>query len=244
MDRVIPLHGAGLTARGAAPGARVSTRALPTRLLLLEDEALARLAARGSGRAFSVLYERYQQPLYTYCYLFLHDADDAYDALQSALTRALAALRDGERDEAFRPWLFRLANKEAHAVARARAAEEAVRPQSEAELPWVDEPAEERARLALLVADLRQLPELQRSALLMRELTGLSHQEIATALGITRMSARQAIFHARRSLEDFREGRNLVCEEIRRMLSHEDSRLLRRHVVRAHLRECAPCKSF
>src|SRR5205823_8577341 len=138
------------------------------------------------------------------------------------LTPALDALRRGDRDELFRPWLFRIANAEAHALARTRAASAAAAARAEPPpLPWVAEPAEERARLALLVSDLRELPELQRSALLMRELTGLSHQEIATALGISRQSARQAIFHARRSLEDFREGRDLFCEEVRRLLSHE-----------------------
>src|SRR5438270_650832 len=101
-----------------------------------------------------------------------------------------AALRRGERDEACRPWLLRLASREAHALAHARAAsEETARRVDPSQLPWVQQPAEERARLAQLVEDLRELPELQRSALLMRELTGLSHDEIATSLGTTRLGA-------------------------------------------------------
>ena len=65
---------------------------------------------------------------------------------------------------------------------------------------------EQRARLRQLVADLRALPERQRGALVMRELSGLSHAEIATALGITAPQAKQAILEARRQPSGSREG--------------------------------------
>src|SRR5438876_8432734 len=92
---------------------REQSKKIPPRLGLLEDERLARLVSRGSERAFATLYERYHRQLYAYCYLLLHDDEDAYDALQAAVTRALAALREGQREGFLRPWLFRLAREEA-----------------------------------------------------------------------------------------------------------------------------------
>jgi DNA-directed RNA polymerase specialized sigma24 family protein len=60
------------------------------------DERLARLVSRGSARAFAALYQRHHQALYRYCRSIVRDEDDAQDALQSAMTRALVALRAEE----------------------------------------------------------------------------------------------------------------------------------------------------
>jgi RNA polymerase sigma factor (sigma-70 family) len=84
------------------------------------DERLARLISRGSARAFTVLYQRHHQALYRYCRSIVRDEDDAQDALQSAMMRALAALRAGERDLAVRPWLFRIVHNEAVSILRRR----------------------------------------------------------------------------------------------------------------------------
>src|SRR5436190_1585614 len=110
--------------------------------------------------------------------------------------------------------------------------------------PISAQPTPERARLTALAGDLRALPELQRSALLMRELTGLSHKEIAAALEISPQSVKQAIFHARRALGELERGRSLACEDVRRVISHGDGRTFRRRAVRAHLRSCDACAAF
>jgi len=239
------LDGAGRAARAALglTGLRPSSRTLPPRLAVLADERLAWLVARGSKRALSTLYERYESQLYAYCYLLLHDNDDAYDALQATFTRALVALRRGQRDGLVRQWLFHLAREEAVSLERDREVASGVR-QTLVTFPRIEDGSDERARLALLMADLRQLPERQRSALLLRELTGLSHSEIATSLGISTQGAKQAIFHARRSLAEFQGGRSLACDEVRRMISHRDGRIFRRRSVRAHLHDCRDCTAF
>jgi RNA polymerase sigma factor (sigma-70 family) len=213
----------------------------------LADEGIARLAERGSKRALTALYDRYHQRLYSYCYLLLQDEEDARDALQSMLARALGALQRGGRDGPLGPWLFRLADEEATLLIRARSAASAHLWQggdASEHLRSGDDAAEERARLAQLVADLRELPGLQRSALLMRELSGLSHEEIGVALDISTHGARQAIFHARRSLAEFQQGRSLACDEVRSTISRDDGRCFRRRNVRAHLRDCGPCSAF
>jgi RNA polymerase sigma factor (sigma-70 family) len=216
----------------------------PVRLGLFGDERLARLVGTGSERAFAAIYDRYHQRLYRFCRSIVRDDADAQDALQSTLASAFVALKRGQRDAPLRPWLFRIAHNEAISLIRRRTDAGELSDASELCVGSAEDRAGERARLALLVADLRALPERQRGALLMRELSGLSHEEIAIALGTSVGTAKQAIFEARRALLEFAEGRSMVCEDVRRTMSDGDGRALRARRVRAHLRDCAACAAF
>src|SRR5690242_10047607 len=135
-----------------------ATRRLPFGLGRLADERLAQLVAAGRERAFSVLYERYHQPLYRYCRSMLRNDQDAQDALQSTFASALAALQQGRRNAPFRPWLFRIAHNEAITVIRRRSdswhevSDSLLEPAASA-----SEEADSRARMALLMADLAEL---------------------------------------------------------------------------------------
>ena len=61
----------------------------PLRLSRLSDELLARHAARGSRRAFGVLYERYHQPIYRYCRSIVRSEGDAQDAQECPLAEVV-----------------------------------------------------------------------------------------------------------------------------------------------------------
>jgi RNA polymerase sigma factor (sigma-70 family) len=214
------------------------------RLSLVGDERLARLVGGGSERAFGAIYQRYHQPLYRYCRSIVRQDADAQDVLQSAFASAFAALRRGQRDAPLRPWLFRIAHNEAVSLIRRRRRDVELADSPERWAGSTEDRAEERARLALLVSDLRELPDRQRSALVMRELSGLSHEEIAVVLETSVGAAKQTVFEARRALMEFVGGRSMVCEDVRRTISHGDGRALRGRRVRAHLRDCAGCTQF
>jgi RNA polymerase sigma factor (sigma-70 family) len=214
------------------------------RLARIGDEPLARLVPAGNERAFAALYERYHQPLYRYCRSIVRDDADAQDALQSTFARALVALRRGQRNAPVRPWLFRIAHNEAISVLRRRGGDGELSEAVTQSVASAADQAGERERFALLLADLRELPERLRGALLMRELSGLSHEEIAIALDTSPGAAKQAIFDARRELLAFAEGRAMGCDEIRRTISDGDGRVLRGRRVRAHLRDCQTCAAF
>ena len=211
---------------------------------LLGDERLARLAAAGHERAFAVVYQRYHQPLYRYCRSILRNDADAQDALQSTFAAAFAALGRGQRDAPIRPWLFRIAYNEAVSALRRRRPTAELSAASGACTTSTEDRVAERAELRMLLRDLHKLSERQRSALVMRELSGLSHEEIAIALGTSVGTAKQTIYEARRSLFEFAEGREMPCDEIRRTISDADGRALRGRRVRAHLRECEACAEF
>src|SRR5919202_1450705 len=213
-------------------------------LRLLRDERLAALTSTGDARAFAVLFERHHQALYRYCRSILRHDEDARDALQATMASAFEALSRGSRDVAVRPWLFRIAHNEAVTLLRRR------RPTVELEsvppptTPGPEREVADREAVALLWADLQELPERQRGALVMRELSGLTHEEIAAALAVSPGAAKQAIFEARTALHEFAEGRAMNCEGVRRVISDADGRALRGRRVRAHLRACAGCAAF
>jgi RNA polymerase sigma factor (sigma-70 family) len=225
-----------------APRAR--TAGLPVRLGVLGDERLARLVGGGNERAFAALYERYHQPLYRYCRSMVRNDSDAQDALQSTFAGVLVALHRGQRNAPLRPWLFRIAHNESVSLLLRRRPEDELLEGLESSAVSVEDAVEARVRLALLMADLRDLPERQRGALVMRELSGLTHDEVALVLGISVGAAKQTVFEARRSLTEFSEGRAMACEEIRRLVSDGDKRTLRARRVRAHLRGCSGCAAF
>ena len=214
------------------------------RLLPRGDARLAKLAAAGDERAFAAIYDRYHQEIYRYCFAILGDAHDAQDALQGTMASALRSLPGESRAIELRPWLYRVAHNESISIVRRRQPlAEAQEPDLPRE-PAVDAVFESRERLRTLVADLATLSERQRSALVMRELSGLSHEQIAAALGTSSGAARQVVYEARQALLELEEGRDMECERVRMALSDGDGRRLRARGVRAHLRGCQGCRDF
>jgi RNA polymerase sigma factor (sigma-70 family) len=211
---------------------------------LSSDEWLAKRVSMGSTRAFAVLYRRHHQALYRYCRSIVHDDDDAQDALQSAMMRALAALQARKRDVAVRPWLFRIVHNEAVSLLRRRRSHSSLVEGLEPADGGLERTVEQRERFAGLIADLRCLAERQRAALVMRELSGLSIEEIAAALSTSPGAAKQSVFEARSALQEFEEGRAMECEAVRRAISDGDGRVLRARKIRAHLRACPGCRDF
>lgn len=210
----------------------------------MSDEQLAQLAASGSDRAFAAIYDRYLPALVRYCRGILTSQEDAEDAAQATMMNALRALHERPLTVHLRPWLYRIAHNEAISLIRARRHHEHLDKAADVELPGPDEALAIRTRLTQLVSDLRDLPERQRSALVMRELCGLEYEEIADALGSSSGAAMQTVFDARSALSEYADARDESCVAIQRCISAGDRRRLRGRRVRAHLRGCQRCQSF
>src|SRR5690349_18505991 len=170
------------------------TTAVSATLRLRREAGLRSRAARGDARAFAAVYERHHQALYRYCRSILRHDEDAQDALQSTFARAFAALQTEQRDFELRPWLFRIAHNEAISILRRRPVTDEL--DERPALGELEDRVSEREELRLLQMDLADLPERQRAALILRELNGLSHQEIAIVLDLSIPAVKQAIFDA------------------------------------------------
>jgi RNA polymerase sigma factor (sigma-70 family) len=210
----------------------------------LSDAQLARRAGAGDDRAFEILHHRFATHLYRYCRVILGHHEDAEEALQSLMLRAYSALRTGVRPNAVRPWLYRIAHNECLRLIGRRRAVHELPETAPARDGGPGEHAQLRERLHQLLRDLDVLPPAQRSALVMRELGGLSHQAIGEALQERPEAVKQLIYAARQSLAEFDIGRDMPCAAVRRRLSDGDGRRLRARPVRAHLRSCQGCQAF
>ena len=227
----------------AVPTPKPASRLRP--LATRSDEALRALAAQGDQAAFAALYERHRAPLYRYCRSIVRHDEDAHDALNTTMANAWAALQKRDRDVPVRPWLFRIAHNEAITLLRRR------RPQDELDEAQAvacggapHEEFEVRERLDRLRLDLADLPDRQRRALLLRELCGLAHGEIATVLDVTPAVAKQNIYEARVALHAAEAGRHMTCDEVRHTLSDGDGRMGRGRRLKGHLRTCRDCAAF
>jgi len=207
------------------------------------DERLARRAARGDRRAFTEIYERYHQDLYRFCLAMVGNPADAQDALQNTMVKVLRALPGEKREIKLKPWLYRIARNESIETLRRRRDEVQLEPDQVSEVD-VAERAEKRQRLRTLLDDLDQLPERQRAALVMRELSGLDFAQIGAAFGSSPAVARQTLYEARLGLRQLEEGREMRCADVMRELSDHDGRVSRRRGIRAHLRSCPDCRAF
>src|SRR4051812_14202054 len=207
------------------------------------DEALVTAAANGTPDAFGELYRRHRDAVYRYCLGIVRCPDDAHDAVQVTMTRALIALERREAPSSWRPWLFSIAHNVSVELLRRRRSHGELRDaETVAAIPF-ERRVESRERLAAVLADLGQLPERQRSALVLRELRGLSDDEIGRALAISSSGVRQAVFEARSALKDFSRGRELECASVLALIAGGDGRSLRARHVRAHLRACPECRA-
>ena len=230
--------GLGLSALAHSPERRLPT---PCRLLRLRsDTALAERFAAGDESAFAVLYERHRASVLAVCIGVLGSRHDAEDAAQESFASLAVALRaTPPRD--LRPWLTRVARNAAIDLARRRRLD----PSAEAELH--DRHAVATARdteLEIVIAGLRELPESQRTALLMRELAGHSYQEIAGLLETDEEAVRGLIARARIGLRNYREAAELPCATVRAALASEADGRRRPKEVRRHLRTCPSCRAY
>jgi RNA polymerase sigma factor (sigma-70 family) len=213
--------------------------------VVLSDEALAARLHDGDVRAFEELHARHREPLRRYCASILRQPEDAEEAVQSTMMNAYLALAAGATgDLAVRPWLYRIAHNQCVDMLRRRPQPAAAFTGQEAhDVPGVAERVEIADDIRRLRRDLLALPDDQRGALVMREMAGLSHQQIATALDDTPAGVKQLIYQARLALQAMASGRDLDCTTVRARIATGDGRVLRAKEMKAHLRACVLCEA-
>jgi RNA polymerase sigma factor (sigma-70 family) len=218
-----------------------------TLLRLRSDDQLVALFRAGNDEAFRVIHDRYRQRLFAYMRSMLAGSrPDAEDALQDVFLRAYGAVRADDRPIALRAWLYRVAhNRCIDQLRRPAPASADVYDVSRSPLPDPLEEAERREDLRRLVADVRRLPEQQRSALLMRELEGLSYSELAEAHNVSVPAVKSLLVRARLGLVQAAEARDTMCTEIRADLALAHGRGVRANGrARRHLRDCDGCREY
>ena len=216
-------------------------------LRIRSDDQLVSLFRAGNEEAFRVIHDRYRVRLHAYTRQMLAGSPhDCEDALQEVFVRAYFGLRTNRRDLALRPWLYRVAHNRCVDELR-RPPLALVEPDDNLSGGALDpvEQVEQRDALRRLISDVQRLPDQQRSALLMRELSGMSYQEVAHALAVSVPAVKSLLVRARVGLAQATEARDTSCAQIREelILAH-DRKVRASGLARRHLSECADCRHF
>ena len=232
----------------ARPGLTRGRASIGTSLLRLRsDEQLVELFRAGNDEAFRAIHDRYRTRLLAYVRQMLHgSSQDAEDALQDVFMKAFAGLRANDRELALRAWLYRVAHN--RCVDQIRRATPPVSLEAEPLAPAICDPAsaiEQREELRRLVVDVGRLPHQQRSALLMRELSGMSYAELADSLELSVPAVKSVLVRARVGLAAAAEARDTACTEIRaELVQCHDRGVKPPATARRHLRDCSGCREF
>jgi RNA polymerase sigma factor (sigma-70 family) len=238
------MEASALSHSGVAPALRGG----PTPLLRLQsDERLIALTRRGQHAAFEALCARYQTRLLSFCRHMLGSREDAEDVLQEVYTAAFNAVLADEREINVRPWLYRIArNRSLNHLRRASAVGV-----DSMDIHFADhgmstgDRAIRRESFRELLSDVHDLPETQRTALLLREIDALSYEQIAHAMETTVPSVKSLLVRARISLAEAAEARKLSCSEVRLELGEVSEGLVKLSApARRHVRGCDRCRSF
>jgi len=178
----------------------LSPLALSLRFLQTQsDEQLAALARAGHERAFEALVRRYRRPLLAYCRRIGSAGTNAEDTLQQALLQAWSAIRTGVEVRDPRAWLYRIVHNVAISNHR-RPVLVPVEMRDTAGANGADFEAEQRMAAREALAGLAALPDLQREVMVGTAVDGMSHEELASALGLSSGAVRGLIYRARATL--------------------------------------------
>ena len=179
------------------------------------DQQLVERAQRGDKRAFELLVEKYQRKLARLVSRLVRDPGEAEDVTQEAFIKAYRALPSFRGDSAFYTWLYRIGINTAknYLVATGRRAptstevdaEEAESFESGEQLRDINTPESlllSKEIATTVNAAIESLPEELRSAIQLRELEGMSYEEIAKLMDCPIGTVRSRIFRAREAIAD------------------------------------------
>jgi RNA polymerase sigma-70 factor, ECF subfamily len=215
------------------------------------DEALVAGLRSGKHDAFEEFVALYQTSVFNLALRILQHREDARDVAQEVFLKAYRQLPSQHGDLRLRPWVYRVTVNACYDHMRACRR----RPlPGESDVELREEPVDqvEQAELARLFRDsLRTLPPRQQIALLLKDVHGLPHCEIAESLGISRGSAEVLLFRARHSFRrtftslTSEPERAVACTFAERMAAEAVGGRLtdaRRRRILQHAEHCPECR--
>jgi RNA polymerase sigma factor (sigma-70 family) len=203
------------------------------------------LAHARTQRSFETLYHEHVTDVYRYALAVTGQKSDAEDVTQTTFMNAYRAYARGERPRKPQNWLLTIA----HNVCRQRARLGYYRVREvelEESAAAAFMPPEDVPTAADIKRALSHLPFQQRAVLIMRELEGRTHAEIAEVMGLTTPATEMLAFRARRALREHLAG-SLTCKEATTALDRQMAGTLDKEsagLLKAHLRECPDCEQL
>jgi RNA polymerase sigma factor (sigma-70 family) len=220
------------------------------------DTDLVAAIRRGDDGAFEEVFRRYHGRVTAYVTRMVGCREHAEEIAQEAFISALRRLRETDQPIAFRAWIYGIARNGAidHLRARARRAPEVGYDHVEAfvqapgalSTPAPEAAIESKQALSDLQGAFGGLSETHHQILVMRELEGLSYDQLGTRMGLSRSQVESTLFRARRRLEE--EYSELVsgerCLRVQELIGRGDGAIGIRDTQRVerHLSHCHSCR--
>jgi len=180
----------------------------------IADDVLVERVRQGDRSAFDALVIKYQQKIVKLVSRYVSEPSDALDVAQEAFIKAYRAMPSFRGESAFYTWIYRIAINTAknHLVAQDRRppsddidAGDAEQFQNAFQLREVDTPERLLLRAEIestIVEAMEALPEDLRTAIMLRELEGMSYEEIAQTMSCPVGTVRSRIFRAREAIDN------------------------------------------
>ncbi len=180
----------------------------------LVDQVLVERVQKGDRHAFDLLIQKYQHRIVSLVSRYVSDPSEAMDVAQEAFIKAYRAIGNFRGDSAFYTWLYRIAINTAKnwLVARNRRPPASDIDAADAEQYDIDSPLKERSTPEnelmreeverTVYGAIAALPEDLRTAIILREIEGMSYEEIATAMECPIGTVRSRIFRAREAIDE------------------------------------------
>lgn len=179
---------------------------------MTDEQTLIRLARAGDGPAFEALVTAYETRLYQLAFRYLGHREDALDAVQETFLRVYRFLGGFQEQSSFSTWIYRIAINVCRdlSLQRSRRAERPLERGEDGEpspaetlpdLRYAPETRLEQQELRrAILQGLHALPRAQKEILLLREVQGLSYEEIGAALSLGPGTVRSRLARAREAL--------------------------------------------
>jgi RNA polymerase sigma-70 factor (ECF subfamily) len=179
----------------------------------LADWVLVRQVQQGDSKAFNILVSKYQRRIESVVYTWVDNRSDILDIVQETFLRAYRAIDDFRGDSSFFSWIFRIAQNTAknHLVARTRRPPDSDIDSSVAEILSADSFKELDSPESLLLRDeierqifktIEGLPDELREVIMLREMEGLSYDEISLRVNCPIGTVRSRLFRAREIVDE------------------------------------------
>lgn len=167
------------------------------------DEELLRRFVAGDERAFAVLMQRHEDAVFNIAMRMMSNRADALDATQETFVALFRRAHSFRGDAAFSTWLYRIAVNASHDLLRKRGRSI---PSDELNEPALARSPEDASAAQIDVSRaLAQLPQEYREAVVLHDIGGATHEEIATTLGIAVGTVKSRISRGRKALADILE---------------------------------------
>ena len=168
-----------------------------------DDSELVLRARRGEELALSMLIERYQKPAYALALSVIGRHEDAEDVAQESFLVALEQLDECRIPERFAGWFMTIVrNRSRNLIRRESLRETSDLPRgTRSRIPTPDKIAETSELRGILQQAIASLPEVQQQVVLLHDLEGWKHREIAERLGLPSGTVRSHLHFARKALK-------------------------------------------